>query len=100
MIAEGIKAVSVLAKDGIRTNVTLCFRAAQALLAAKAGAYIVSPFVGRVDDIGYQAWTWSKNIMQILCQLWIQNAGIGGVVATFGSDSGCESGSAYCDTAI
>jgi len=53
LIEEGIKAVSVLSKDGIRTNVTLCFSAAQALVAAKAGAYMVSPFVGRVDDIGW-----------------------------------------------
>jgi transaldolase len=50
---DGIRACSVLSKEGIRTNVTLCFSAAQAMLAAKAGAYIVSPFVGRVDDIGW-----------------------------------------------
>lgn len=49
---DGIKACATLSKDGIRTNVTLCFSAVQALLAAKAGAYIISPFVGRVDDIG------------------------------------------------
>jgi len=49
---EGIKATSALSKEGIRVNVTLCFSAGQALLAAKAGAYIVSPFVGRLDDIG------------------------------------------------
>ncbi len=49
---DGIRACSILSKEGIRTNVTLCFTAAQALLAAKAGAYIVSPFVGRLDDIG------------------------------------------------
>lgn len=48
---DGIQACSTLSKDGIRTNVTLCFSPAQALLAAKAGAYIVSPFVGRLDDI-------------------------------------------------
>lgn len=53
LIPEGIAAVSKLSKDGIRTNVTLCFSAAQALLAAKAGAYIVSPFIGRIDDIGW-----------------------------------------------
>jgi len=53
MTPAGIAAVSRLAKEGIRTNVTLCFSAAQALVAAKAGAYIVSPFVGRVDDIGW-----------------------------------------------
>lgn len=50
---DGIRACSILSKEGIRTNVTLCFSAAQAMLAAKAGAYIVSPFVGRVDDIGW-----------------------------------------------
>ena len=52
LTAAGISAVSALAKEGIRCNVTLCFSAAQALIAAKAGAYIVSPFVGRIDDIG------------------------------------------------
>jgi len=50
---EGIKATSALSKDNIRVNVTLCFSAGQALLAAKAGAYIISPFVGRLDDIGH-----------------------------------------------
>ena len=48
---DGIRACSTLSKEGIRLNVTLCFTAAQALLAAKAGAYIISPFVGRLDDI-------------------------------------------------
>jgi transaldolase len=52
LIPDGITAAAVLAKEGIRTNITLCFSAAQAILAAKAGAYIVSPFVGRVDDMG------------------------------------------------
>jgi transaldolase len=65
LIPEGIKAVSALAKDGIRTNVTLCFSAAQALIAAKAGAYIVSPFVGRVDDIGYPGIEMVEDIMTI-----------------------------------
>lgn len=51
LIAEGLKAVKCLKAEGIRTNVTLCFSPNQALLAAKAGAYIVSPFVGRLDDI-------------------------------------------------
>jgi transaldolase len=50
---EGIKAAAALSKEGVRLNVTLCFSPAQALLAAKAGAYIVSPFVGRLDDIGH-----------------------------------------------
>lgn len=48
---DGIRATKTLAQEGIRVNVTLCFTAAQALLAAKAGAYIISPFVGRLDDI-------------------------------------------------
>lgn len=65
LIAEGIRAVSVLAKEGIRTNVTLCFSAAQALIAAKAGAYIVSPFIGRVDDIGYPGIEMVEDIMTI-----------------------------------
>jgi transaldolase len=52
MCEEGIKAVSVLSKEGIRTNVTLIFSPQQALIAAKAGASYVSPFAGRLDDIG------------------------------------------------
>lgn len=53
MCEEGIKAVSRLSKEGIKINVTLIFSANQALIAAKAGATYVSPFLGRVDDIGY-----------------------------------------------
>ena len=49
---DGIKATKALSDDNIRVNVTLCFSATQALIAAKAGAYIISPFVGRLDDIG------------------------------------------------
>ena len=52
MCAEGLKAVKQLTKLGIKTNVTLIFSAAQALLAARAGATYVSPFLGRLDDIG------------------------------------------------
>jgi transaldolase len=51
LIEEGLKAVRIFAQEGTRTNVTLCFSASQALLAAKAGATYVSPFVGRIDDI-------------------------------------------------
>ncbi len=50
---EGLKAVRVLSGEGIRTNVTLCFSPIQALLAAKAGATYISPFVGRLDDISH-----------------------------------------------
>ena len=52
MTAEGLKAVKVLSKEGIQTNVTLVFSAMQGMLAAKAGATYVSPFLGRLDDIG------------------------------------------------
>ena len=52
LIAEGIRAVRILSEQGIRTNVTLCFSAPQALLAAKAGATYISPFIGRIDDVG------------------------------------------------
>jgi transaldolase len=65
LIEEGIKAASALAKEGHRFNVTLCFSAAQALVAAKAGAYIVSPFVGRVDDIGWPGMELIADIMKI-----------------------------------
>ena len=51
LIIEGLKAVKILSESGIKTNVTLCFSPTQALLAAKAGATFVSPFVGRLDDI-------------------------------------------------
>ena len=52
MTPEGLKACSVFAQEGIKTNVTLIFSANQALLAARAGATYVSPFLGRLDDIG------------------------------------------------
>ena len=51
MLEEGLKAVKTLAQEGINTNVTLCFSPIQALMAAKAGAAYISPFVGRLDDI-------------------------------------------------
>lgn len=52
LIPEGLKAVRIFAAEGIRTNVTLCFNANQAMFAAKAGATYISPFLGRIDDIG------------------------------------------------
>ena len=65
LIREGIKACAALSKEGIRVNVTLCFSAAQAILAAKAGAYLVSPFVGRVDDIGWDGNQLVRDIVDI-----------------------------------
>ena len=65
MCAEGLKAVKILTAKGIKTNVTLIFSAAQALLAARAGATYVSPFVGRVDDIGSLGMTLIEDIADI-----------------------------------
>ena len=65
MTEEGMKAVSVLSKEGIRTNVTLVFSANQALLAARAGASFVSPFVGRLDDISSDGMQVVKDIIEI-----------------------------------
>ncbi len=65
MCAEGLKATKELTKLGIKTNVTLIFSAAQALLAARAGAAFVSPFVGRVDDIGSEGMELVKIISEI-----------------------------------
>lgn len=65
MCEEGLKAVSKLSKQGIKTNVTLIFSAQQALLAAKAGASFVSPFVGRLDDIGNGGFSVVSDIAEI-----------------------------------
>lgn len=65
MCAEGLKAVKILTSLGIKTNVTLIFSAAQALFAARAGATYVSPFLGRVDDIGTIGMTLIEDIVQI-----------------------------------
>ncbi|MCS7053330.1 MAG: fructose-6-phosphate aldolase [Ignavibacterium sp.] len=62
LIKEGLKAVKLLSSEGIKTNVTLCFSPTQAILAAKAGATYVSPFVGRLDDI-------STNGMELISQI-------------------------------
>lgn len=65
MTPQGLAAVSVLSKEGIKTNVTLVFSANQALLAAAAGATFVSPFVGRLDDIGNRGMTVVEEIVDI-----------------------------------
>jgi transaldolase len=62
---DGIVATKALSGQGIRVNVTLCFSATQALIAAKAGAYIISPFVGRIDDIAWNGMDLIRNIVQI-----------------------------------
>lgn len=65
MTTEGLKATKVLSSKGIKTNVTLIFSAAQALLAARAGATFVSPFVGRLDDIGQNGMDLVADIAEI-----------------------------------
>ena len=62
---NGLKAVKILSRERIMTNVTLCFSATQALLAAKAGATFVSPFIGRLDDISYEGMRLVREIKQI-----------------------------------
>ncbi len=65
LIPEGIKAVHICAQEGIKTNVTLCFSPLQALIAAKAGANYISPFVGRLDDISHVGMDLVAQIKQI-----------------------------------
>ncbi len=65
MTWEGLKAVRKLAEEGIKTNVTLVFSANQALLAAKAGATFVSPFIGRLDDVGHTGMQLIADVVQI-----------------------------------
>jgi transaldolase len=65
LIPEGLKAVRTCANEGIKTNVTLCFSATQALLAAKAGATYISPFVGRLDDVSQDGMELISDIVEI-----------------------------------
>ena len=65
LIKDGIKAIKTLTEEGIRTNCTLCFSATQALIAAKAGASYISPFIGRLDDISSEGMTLIADIVQI-----------------------------------
>jgi transaldolase len=65
LTADGLKAVKALASEGVRINVTLCFSAAQAMFAAKAGARYISPFIGRLDDVGHVGMDVVRDICQI-----------------------------------
>jgi transaldolase len=65
LIRDGVQACKTLESEGIRTNVTLCFQAGQGLLVAKAGAYIISPFVGRIDDMGADGMILIQDLVQI-----------------------------------
>ncbi|WP_326932101.1 fructose-6-phosphate aldolase [Enterococcus avium] len=68
MTEDGLRAVNILSKEGIKTNVTLVFTVAQGLMAAKAGATFVSPFVGRLDDIATDSLALISNLKKVLSQ--------------------------------
>ena len=72
LILDGIKAIKTLSDEGIRTNCTLCFTATQALIAAKAGATYISPFVGRLDDVSTSGMELIRSIVTIY-----ENSGFG-----------------------
>jgi transaldolase len=72
MIPEGIKAIRTFTEEGIRTNCTLIFSSAQALIAAKAGATYVSPFLGRLDDVGHNGMSLIASIRQIFSNYGIE----------------------------
>ena len=96
MTAEGLKATRYLSDRGIRVNVTLVFSAAQALLAAKAGASFISPFVGRLDDIGHDGMALIEQIVVILEQLCLLLRSLGGQRAQPSArDPRCADGCPY-----
>ncbi|AKF03934.1 fructose-6-phosphate aldolase [Sandaracinus amylolyticus] len=65
LIADGLRAVKIFSSEGIKTNVTLCFSAVQGMLAAKAGATYISPFVGRIDDIAGEGMLLVEQLVEI-----------------------------------
>jgi transaldolase len=65
LVTDGLRAVKTLKQEGIRTNVTLCFSANQALLAAKAGASYISPFIGRIDDTSHEGMQLIEQIIAV-----------------------------------
>ncbi|MDQ3031347.1 MAG: fructose-6-phosphate aldolase [Myxococcota bacterium] len=65
LIADGLRAVKLFTSEGIKTNVTLCFSPTQGLLAAKAGATYISPFVGRIDDVGGEGMLLVEQLVEI-----------------------------------
>jgi transaldolase len=66
MTEDGLRAVNLLSQEGIKTNVTLVFTVAQGLMAAKAGATYISPFLGRLDDIGTDSYDLIRNLKTVL----------------------------------
>lgn len=97
MTEEGLKAIAVLSKEDIKTNCTLIFSVNQALLASSAGATFVSPFVGRIDDIGYEGLDLIRDIMNIFEKNAIETSVIAASIRTLGHVNKCAE--AGCDIA-
>ncbi|MFP7297042.1 fructose-6-phosphate aldolase [Neobacillus niacini] len=94
MTEEGLKAVHILAKENIKTNVTLIFSVAQGLMAAKAGATYISPFLGRLDDIGVDGVDLIKRLKTVLENYGLQSEIIAASVRHIGHlESAAEAGS-------
>ena len=101
LIAEGLKATKRLAAEGIKVNVTLCFSPTQALLAAKAGAWCVSPFIGRLDDISSNGMELIRQILTIYRNYDYQDPGVGGQCAPSSARRrGCARWRAYLYDAL
>lgn len=84
MTKEGLEAISVLSKENIKTNCTLIFSVSQAILASSAGASFVSPFIGRIDDIGYNGIELIKDIMKVFYNYGIETEVISASIRTVG----------------
>ena len=100
MTVEGLKAVKVLSSEGIKTNVTLIFTANQALLAARAGASYVSPFLGRLDDISTKGIDLVAEIAEMFDVAGIETEIIAASVRNPIRDRVCIGRGRYCDGAI
>lgn len=97
MTKEALSAIHVLSEEGIKTNCTLIFSLNQALMAANAGATYVSPFIGRIDDIGYDGMTLIKDIMNVFNLHGISTEVIAASIRTVNHVN--ESAKAGCDIA-
>lgn len=97
MTEEGLKAIALLSKENIKTNCTLIFSVNQALLAASSGATFVSPFVGRIDDIGYDGMKLISDIMNVFEKNAIETSVIAASIRTIAHVNNCAK--AGCDIA-
>ena len=100
MTPDGLKAASTFAKEGIKTNVTLIFSANQALFAARAGATYVSPFLGRLDDIGQDGLELVSKIAEIFAIHGLKQKSLLLQSATRSCNRGCFKRCTYCDSSF